>query len=68
VPAALSFLGARLTGAGTLSAASLAGTAGFLIGVALVAVDVVVFVGVAAVFFAVCPVPWATLEIPPTLA
>jgi hypothetical protein len=57
VPAALSFFGTRFTGAAAASVALLADTAGFLIGVALVAVDCTALVGVAAVFFAVWPAP-----------
>jgi hypothetical protein len=57
VPAALSFFGTRFTGAAAASVALLADTAGFLIGVALVAVDSTALVGVAAVFFAVWPAP-----------
>jgi hypothetical protein len=57
VPVALSFFGTRFTGAAAASVALLADTAGFLTGVALVAVDDTVLVGVAAVFFAVCPAP-----------
>jgi hypothetical protein len=53
----LSFFGTRFTGAAAASVALLADTAGFLTGVALVAVDDTVLVGVAAVFFAVCPAP-----------
>jgi hypothetical protein len=56
-PPALSFLGARLTGNAAVSAASVAGVAGFFTGVALVAVDVTALVGVAVVFFAVLPAP-----------
>jgi hypothetical protein len=57
VPAALSFFGTRFTGAAAASVALLADTAGFLTGVALVAVDCTALVGVAAVFFAVGPAP-----------
>jgi hypothetical protein len=63
-PAALSFLGAFRTGAVAVSVE----VSGFFTGVAFVAVDVGAFVGVAVVFFAVCPVPCAVFERLPTLA
>jgi hypothetical protein len=65
---AFSFLGTRFTGAVVVSVALVIGGVVFFTGAALVADDVAVLVGVIAVFFAVCPLPWATLEIFPTLA
>lgn len=68
VPVAFSFLGTRFTGATVVSVALVTEGVGFFTGAALVADDVAVLVEVTAVFFAVCPLPWATLEIFPTLA
>lgn len=68
-PAAFSFLGTRFTGAAAVSVLLVAAAAGFLTGVGLAfeAVEVAVFAGVAAVFFAACPVLPATFERFPTL-
>lgn len=66
-PAALSFLGTLLTGAAVVSVVLVAAVAGFLTGVALDAVEVADFAGVAAGFFAAGVLP-ATLEMLPTLA
>jgi hypothetical protein len=67
-PVPLSFLGTRLTGAAALSVVSVADVTGFLTGVVFVTVDGTALVGVAVAFFAVCPVPWATFDMLPTLA
>jgi hypothetical protein len=67
-PAALSFFGTLLTGAAAGSVALVAAAAGFLTGVALDAVEVAVFAGAAAGFFAACPVLPATFDMLPTLA
>ena len=65
-PAALSFLGTRLTGAAAVSVLLVAEVTGFFtgVGVAFETLDVVVFTGV----FVACPAFPATLEIFPTLA
>lgn len=62
-----SFLGTLLTGVLAVSVVVVVDVPGFFTGVAF-AVDVTALVGVAVVFFAVEPVPWATFDKLPTLA
>jgi hypothetical protein len=56
-PAALSFLGALLTGTVAVPVVLVAGVAGCLTGVALVTFELTALVGPVVAFFAVCPVP-----------